>query len=191
VIRKQGRKEFNEERRVKFTVEENPPELIFWDVVVSPAGKLVVGWSAGSQVYCSSYLKKRKIIEVISDWQIRWKKTKFIKGKFIGDLSKKSLVLVGSKFQHQVLKAVMAIPRGTVTSFGKLAESIGRSGASRAIGTACTKNPLRFLVPCYRVLGSDGSLRDSASGPEVQRELLELEGYSFESRNARVKNKRG
>jgi O-6-methylguanine DNA methyltransferase len=82
-------------------------------------------------------------------------------------------------FQREVLSATRAIPFGEVRTYGKVAALIGRPRASRAVGRALSQNPIAVIVPCHRVIASDGSLRGytGAGGIATKRFLLELEGY--------------
>lgn len=68
------------------------------------------------------------------------------------------LLLRGTNFQLQVWQALLKIPAGAVTSYGQLAKLLGQPNASRAIGTAVGQNPIGYLIPCHRVLRSDGNL---------------------------------
>jgi len=78
-------------------------------------------------------------------------------------------------FLGQVQHALSDIPFGTTVSYGQLADRAGNPRAVRAVGTACATNPLPIVVPCHRVLRSDGSLGDYAGGIEAKRLLLDLE----------------
>jgi methylated-DNA-[protein]-cysteine S-methyltransferase len=82
----------------------------------------------------------------------------------------------GTPFQHAVWQALLAIPRGTVASYREIAARVGRPAALRAVGAAVGRNPLSVVVPCHRVLASDGSLGGYAGGVERKRALLALEG---------------
>jgi methylated-DNA-[protein]-cysteine S-methyltransferase len=83
---------------------------------------------------------------------------------------------VGSPFQQAVWQALLAIPRGSTTSYGALSSRIGRPGAVRAVGGAIGRNPLSIVVPCHRVIGSSGALTGYAGGLERKTALLRLEG---------------
>lgn len=78
-------------------------------------------------------------------------------------------------FQREVWQAAKQIAYGEVRSYGWLAEKIGKPGAARAVGQALSKNPLPIIVPCHRVIGSDGSLGGFSDGLEMKRHLLHLE----------------
>jgi methylated-DNA-[protein]-cysteine S-methyltransferase len=82
----------------------------------------------------------------------------------------------GTAFQHQVWEALVAIPWGETRSYAEVARAIGRENAVRAVGAANGRNPLPLVVPCHRVIGSDGSLTGFAGGLDLKRQLLELEG---------------
>ena len=70
----------------------------------------------------------------------------------------------GTPFQQAVWRALREIPCGSTTSYGKLAERIGRPAAVRAVGLANGANPIAVVVPCHRVIGSDGSLTGLLAG---------------------------
>jgi methylated-DNA-[protein]-cysteine S-methyltransferase len=81
-------------------------------------------------------------------------------------------------FQRQVLSAALKIPRGKWLTYGEVAKAIGRPQASRAVGQALGHNPVPIVIPCHRVLGSDGSLHGYSGGGGIQTKawLLQLEG---------------
>jgi methylated-DNA-[protein]-cysteine S-methyltransferase len=81
----------------------------------------------------------------------------------------------GTAFQQSVWRALLAIPAGGTTSYRVLSERVGRPSAMRAVGAAVGRNPVSIVVPCHRVLGSDGSLTGYAGGLERKSALLELE----------------
>lgn len=81
----------------------------------------------------------------------------------------------GPDFHHQVWAALMEIPFGTTTSYGAIARKVGQPTAARAVGAANGANPIPLIVPCHRVIGSDGSLTGYAGGIPLKRALLEHE----------------
>lgn len=81
----------------------------------------------------------------------------------------------GTSFQKQVWEALRRIPYGRTRSYKEIAEEIGNPKAFRAVGLANNKNPISIIVPCHRVIGSDGSLVGYAGGLGVKKQLLELE----------------
>lgn len=84
-----------------------------------------------------------------------------------------------SAFRQKVLRAEHAVPRGKVTTYARLAASIGSPGAARAVGSALANNPFPLIIPCHRAVRSDGSLGGYQGGASMKRALLELEGIGF------------
>lgn len=83
--------------------------------------------------------------------------------------------LVGTPFRLQVWKELEKVPYGEMTTYKRLAEAIGRPGAYHAVGGAVGANPLGIVVPCHRVIGTNGSLTGYAWGLPMKEALLELE----------------
>lgn len=81
----------------------------------------------------------------------------------------------GTDFQQAVWMQLRAIPAGETTTYGELAARIGKPRASRAVGAAVGRNPISVIVPCHRVVGSDGSLTGFAGGLTRKQHLLALE----------------
>ena len=81
----------------------------------------------------------------------------------------------GTPFQHRVWSVLGEIPYGETITYAQLAGAIGRPGAARAVGLANGRNPLSIVVPCHRVVGTDGGLTGYAGGLGVKAELLEFE----------------
>jgi len=79
-------------------------------------------------------------------------------------------------FQRRVWLAVRDIPYGETRSYSQIARQVGSPGAARAVGQAMAANPLPIIVPCHRVIGSDGNLCGFGGGLDVKRRLLEMEG---------------
>lgn len=84
----------------------------------------------------------------------------------------------GTPFQREVWSALTRIPYGETVSYSELARRIGRPSATRAVGAANGANPLPIVVPCHRVIGSNGSLTGFGGGIEIKRRLLDLEAGS-------------
>ncbi len=96
---------------------------------------------------------------------------------FAGKLKKFSLnmCLDVTPFQKKVLTALQQIPYGETASYGEVAEKIGNPSASRAVGQANARNPIPIIIPCHRVVGSNGTLTGFGGGIEVKQALLDLE----------------
>jgi methylated-DNA-[protein]-cysteine S-methyltransferase len=82
-------------------------------------------------------------------------------------------------FQQSVLVAEHQIPRGWVSTYGRIAAHLGARGAARAVGNALARNPFPIVIPCHRAIQSDGSLGGFQGGVRMKRALLELEGVEF------------
>jgi methylated-DNA-[protein]-cysteine S-methyltransferase len=81
----------------------------------------------------------------------------------------------GNAFEQLVWAELARIPYGETASYGEIARRIGHAGAARAVGRANARNPIAIVVPCHRVIGSDGSLTGYAGGLDAKRALLALE----------------
>lgn len=82
----------------------------------------------------------------------------------------------GTDFQKSVWQALLQIPAGSVCSYADLSRQLGTPGADRAVGSANGANPIGIIIPCHRVIRSDGSLGGYAYGLEMKRALLRREG---------------
>ncbi len=81
----------------------------------------------------------------------------------------------GTEFQLDVLRALQEIPYGETVSYSHIAERVGRPKAVRAVGAANGRNPLPIVIPCHRVIGSNGSMTGFGGGIDTKVALLELE----------------
>lgn len=103
----------------------------------------------------------------------------FLSGEDIGfslDLAPLDLC---SKFQQRVLRAEHGIPRGSVSTYQRIANHLGNPNGARSVGTALATNPFPILIPCHRAIRSDGTLGGYQGGLEMKRTLLEREGILF------------
>jgi methylated-DNA-[protein]-cysteine S-methyltransferase len=97
---------------------------------------------------------------------------------FAGERTEFGLPLVvqrGSEFERAVWAEIAAIPYGETLSYGAIARAVGEPGGAQAVGLACNRNPLPLVVPCHRVIGSDGKLVGFGGGVGRKRWLLSLE----------------
>lgn len=81
----------------------------------------------------------------------------------------------GTSFQKQVWQEIGKVDFGFVTTYGELAQKIGRPKASRAVGAALGKNPISIIYPCHRIIGKNGSLTGFAGGVDLKKRLLSIE----------------
>src|SRR5580698_3758905 len=86
------------------------------------------------------------------------------------------LDLRGTDFQVACWRALLAIPYGETRSYGDIARAVGQPKGFRAVGMANNRNPIAIVVPCHRVIASDGTLCGYGGGLDIKRKLLELEG---------------
>ena len=104
--------------------------------------------------------------------------TSAIRAYFEGDLAALHAIDVdggGTDFQRQAWEALRAVPPGETRTYGQMAAVLGKPNAARAIGMANALNPISLVVPCHRLVGSDGALTGYGGGVERKRWLLEHE----------------
>lgn len=82
---------------------------------------------------------------------------------------------IGTDFQKKVWNALIQIPYGTTSTYGRIAAAMGNSKACRAVGMANNRNPIAIIIPCHRVVGANGSLIGYAAGLDKKELLLNLE----------------
>jgi O-6-methylguanine DNA methyltransferase len=104
--------------------------------------------------------------------------TKELEEYFAGDRCEFTfpLDLRGTDFQLACWRALLAIPYGETRTYADIARAVGKPNAFRAVGMANNRNPVAIVVPCHRVIASDGTLCGYGGGLDVKRQLLELEG---------------
>jgi methylated-DNA-[protein]-cysteine S-methyltransferase len=90
------------------------------------------------------------------------------------------LAPTGGAFDRAVWEQLTAIPYGQTATYGEIARALGHPDSSRAVGAANGRNPLAIVVPCHRVIGSDGSLTGFAGGLDQKRALLNLEAGGWQ-----------
>jgi len=89
------------------------------------------------------------------------------------------LLVQGTNFQLKVWEALLRIPPGMVTSYGNLAERIGKTGAARTVGRAVAENPIAFIIPCHRVIRETGAIHGYEWGIARKRAMLAWEAARF------------
>jgi methylated-DNA-[protein]-cysteine S-methyltransferase len=127
------------------------------------------------------FATSRAPLRILPDWQRRpdlFAETKAqLASYFRGERRDFDLPLSpqGSAFQIAVWQALRKIPYGSVTTYRWVAEQVGNPQATRAVGAANGKNPLPIVIPCHRVIGSNGTLTGFGGGLEVKQQLIALE----------------
>ncbi len=146
-------------------------------IIASPIGDLLLESSGGKLVSIEFHADRRDTAAGGSDPVLEAAEAQlaeyFAGKRQIFDLP---LAPAGTAFQKVVWQALAEIPFGEVCSYRDIAERIGKPSAVRAVGAANGRNPLPIVVPCHRVIGSDGSLTGFGGGLETKRQLLALEG---------------
>jgi len=107
---------------------------------------------------------------------------------FNGKLTVFSLpyTLIGTEFQKKIWQKLLDIPYGRSMSYLELSQAIHQPEAIRAVATANGANALSIIVPCHRVIGSDGKLTGYAGGLPTKKRLLEIEGINFQPQQTRM-----
>lgn len=133
----------------------------------------------GSEESFRATLRAKDLVEPIRDDESLNSNAEELRSYFDGGVPNDNVAidfLEGTPFERRVWEVLSQIPRGEVRSYGWVAKQIGNPRASRAVGRACGSNPIPFIVPCHRVIGSDGTLGGYGYGLDIKRRLLELEG---------------
>ena len=153
---------------------------MYYTYATSPIGQLLLAGSADAlQVIGFPHGDKARRADI--GWERYdepFKKTaRQLNEYFAGDRQEFELDLApdGTTFQVEVLEALRGIPYGETCTYRDIAVAVGRPEAVRAVGNANGRNPLPIVIPCHRVIGSDGSLTGFGGGIEIKRYLLDLE----------------
>jgi methylated-DNA-[protein]-cysteine S-methyltransferase len=153
-------------------------DSIAFDIFSSPLGKLYLVFSG--KFLCGISFQKPHDIPF---------KRGVAPGKFIKELSayfegsvsqfrQETTLLTGTDFEQQVWYGLKDVPFGETRSYKWIAEKIGRPAAVRAVGQALSKNPIPIVLPCHRIIESDGSVGGYSSGVDRKRRLLDMEYYA-------------
>jgi len=133
------------------------------------------------------FAKGRKPGAILKQWKKAWPKTEFVQDKkatakiakqISGDAAPSSLKLqmTGTSFQLKVWKELIKVKSGKTVSYAELAKRVKKPKAMRAVGSAMGANPIPILVPCHRVLASNGTLGGFGGGLPLKKKLLKAEG---------------
>ncbi len=155
----------------------------FYDTWTTPVGEFSVALDANDSVIATAFggvseLRTRfNADELVHDPARAAAARQEITDYFAGTRQTFTLKLSpsGTPFQQSVWAALQRIPFGATQTYGELATQIGNPSASRAVGRANGANPIALIVPCHRVIGSDGSMTGFAFGEDIKRQLLEHE----------------
>ncbi len=157
------------------------PDLVYYTFTDYPFGEILIARNSRGLCYIEF---QEGLSPIVPETSWHFDQSGFedalsqLRAYFQGELYQFDLPLApeGTPFQLQVWQALRTIPYGEVISYAELASKIGRSHeAARAVGAANSKNPLPIVIPCHRVIGSNGSLTGYAGGLHLKEALLELE----------------
>ncbi|HYX90700.1 MAG TPA: methylated-DNA--[protein]-cysteine S-methyltransferase [Myxococcaceae bacterium] len=157
--------------------------MIHYSLMPSPIGPLLLVAEGGALtgVYMEEHKRGRQVDPawMRDDASLGFARVQ-LEEYFAGVRRKFDLPLAarGTPFQKKVWAALGEIPYGTTATYRELARAIGMPGSSRAVGAANARNPISIIVPCHRVIGTDGSLTGYAGGAERKRWLLEFEKHA-------------
>ena len=157
------------------------PAGLTYDVQPSPIGRLVVAsdgaaivgvWMANAKPDDETWMDRRGTDELIVEARAQ------LTAYFAGRLESFTLPLApnGTEFQRRVWSALREVPFGATISYAELARRVSNAAAVRAVGAANGRNPIPIIVPCHRVIGSNGSLTGFGGGLDRKRWLLQHEG---------------
>lgn len=155
-------------------------EMTSYCVIQSPVGRLLLAGNARALTHIS-FQDGRHPITPDPEWT--YSETPFhhairqLKEYFSGKRKTFTIKLAskGTPFQQQVWQALRAIPYGHTQSYGQIAKAIGKPKAVRAVGAANGQNPVSIIVPCHRVIGSNGKLVGYGGGLSIKETLLDHE----------------
>ena len=161
---------------------------MYWTYLESPIGKLMV--SSDETSLTGLWMESHRKIPVLPQAALNPKLPLFIRTAewlqcyFAGTPRPMDLPLnpFGTTFQQHVWKQLLCVPYGKTVTYGKLSATLrelGISASPQAVGGAVGRNPISILIPCHRVIGSDGSLTGYAGGLPVKQFLLQLENPHF------------
>ena len=157
--------------------------MLYYDFYDSPHGRMLL--VAGDEGLTGVYFDGQKYhprLEAAWRWDqehaILLQAKRELAGYFAGERKRFDAPLApeGTAFQRAVWRAISTVGFGETITYGELARRSGAPGSSRAAGAATGRNPLTIIVPCHRIVGSDGSLTGYAGGLGRKRALLALEG---------------
>ena len=164
---------------------DSPKDKIEYSFQKSKFGKIIIASTPKGICYIGFIEGKENAVNELSmrfpsahfieqENEIHLSAIPFMNGKF--DISMPiKLHLKGTEFQQKVWEALLQIPIGKTNNYNEIAQRIGKPLASRAVGTAISKNPIAFIIPCHRVIHSNRNTGNYHWGSDRKREILEWE----------------
>lgn len=170
---------------------KQPPKTVRYGVRATPYGKVLIGLTEEGALCRLHFMAERKQATEMNDLRRAWPRTNFIEDKkttaamakkLFGKNAKASglkIRLVGTPFQQQVWKALIKIPGGKTISYAAIARQIKNPKAVRAVGGAVGANPVPILIPCHRVIASNGTIGGYSGGLAIKKKLLKAENIKI------------
>jgi len=167
---------------------------IRWGVALSPLGFCLLGESARG-ICLLSFVESVPALEKI---QAIWPRAVWVRDDHFAEKRLTGIIATpemrqtaaplrawvkGTSFQVRVWRALLSLPSGSLSTYGRIAEAIGRPGAARAVGTAVGSNPVAVLIPCHRVIRETGVISGYRWGIGRKRALLALEEATFQKQS--------
>jgi O-6-methylguanine DNA methyltransferase len=154
----------------------------FYDTFESPVGRLYLEFT-GKDLTAVHFQKPAGIPRKghAPPLLIRELREYFEKGR--DEFTQRISLTTGTEFDRKVWLALKEIPYGETRTYKWLAEKIGKPNAFRAVGQSLSRNPIPVLLPCHRIIESDGSLGGYSGGVDIKRRLLEIEYYKKQAGN--------
>ena len=151
-------------------------QRIYGEIYESPVGALTI-LAGENGIQAIKFGKDEKVKSTGKASEMTRRAVKELEEYFQGKRKEFTVLCVpeGTDFQKRVWEALTRIPYGVTRTYKEIAVEIGNSRASRAVGMANHKNPVPIIIPCHRVVGSDGRLTGYAGGLGVKEFLLNLE----------------
>ncbi len=163
-------------------IQENGKELlsrkpdIFCDEVQTPVGILYLVFSGGKLAEISFENEKPSFPRGRSPEPFRKQLAEYFSGK-LREFHVNLVLLQGTDFEKKVWLSLRAVPYGETRTYKWVAERIDNPKAVRAVGQALSRNPIPIVLPCHRIIESDGSIGGYSSGVDIKRRLLDMEYY--------------
>jgi methylated-DNA-[protein]-cysteine S-methyltransferase len=158
-----------------------PMGIVWWNATAGPRIRQTLlsrGRDPVQEIIRRNYPNARHLESPVTS-ELGDKLKHFLEGGVISfDLERIALEVCGS-FQRKVLLAEYGIPRGWVSTYGRIANYVGVARGSRAVGRALAENPFPIVIPCHRAVRADGDMGGYQGGSGMKRALLEMEGVEF------------
>lgn len=162
-----------------------PSQPLYYSEFTSPFGAGICVVSGNALVGFGVYDHRHKCVDALADiskqFGVTIKKNSARTQPYIDAIlkptnKKTNIHLFGTPFQLQVWKALLDIPKGKLSTYQDIAKKIKKPKAMRAVGSAVGQNPIGYLIPCHRVIRTDGTLGGYSGGLDVKRKMLAYEG---------------